>query len=404
MRLDTGIPHPVALKLEMRSPLSTLRSLQYRVGHLVECFGDRGTQQRFRLAVERYGTSRERLMLRALALYRIARFTPDESLTRDLVDPKLPLDAHHAHISEEHLHSMQIAVNSPNVAVCRDKLLFHAYCRMHGFPTPELYGVVSNHGSRSERRTILSTEAQWRQFVSELPPAFIVKPRGGNKGRSIQLLGLGLEQVDDAVGSLSNKLRALPDSEDDWLIEQRVAIHERIAELTGSTSVSTVRVVTLIEDGSDPEIMGSHFRVIANDALTDNFNDWATGRPSGNILALPDLDTGIVTEAWGPEGGGLGYRPASRHPRTNLPIEGFAIPYWSDVRRLVQDAAACFLPIRTIGWDVAITPDGPILIEGNEQYQYSSFGPRAVRLREALAREQARLAKLKRSRTIKAAN
>lgn len=214
------------------------------------------------------------------------------------------------------------------------------------------------------------------------------------------MLGADLEDSGDPFDALSRKLQTLPDSGDDWLLERRVTIDERIAELTGSASVSTVRVVTLVADRSEPEIMGSHFRVIASNSLTDNFNDWETGKPSGNILALPDLDTGVVGEAWAPGAGGLGYQRATLHPRTGLPIEGFSIPWWSEVRRLVQVAAARFLPIRTIGWDVAITPNGPMLIEGNEQYQYSSFGPRVVRLREALSRERARLATLKRSRAI----
>ncbi len=29
------------------------------------------------------------------------------------------------------------------------------------------------------------------------------------------------------------------------------------------------------------------------------------------------------------------------------------------------DAARKFMPIRTIGWDVAVTPDGPVIIEDN---------------------------------------
>lgn len=388
----------------MYPPFRTLRSLQYRVAHLIDCFADRDTRHRFQVAAARYGTSRPHLMLRALALYRLARFTPDESLTRGLIDPSVPLSAHEAHISEERLHAMQITINSPNVAVCRDKLLFHAYCSRCGLGTPKLYGLLSNHGSRSEAGAILATEEQWRKFVSELPASFIVKPRGGNKGRSIQLLGSALEKSSDRTGSLSRRLQSLLPSEDDWLIESRVTIHQRIAELTDSTAVSTVRVVTLISGQAEPEIMGSHFRIITNDGITDNFNDWQTGKPTGNILSLPDLNTGTITEAWAPAADGLGYHRASRHPRTGLPIEGFSIPCWSDVRRLVLSAAVRFLPIRTVGWDVAITPDGPILIEGNEQYQYSSFGPRAVRLREALSREQVRLSKLRRETTIKAAN
>ena len=32
---------------------------------------------------------------------------------------------------------------------------------------------------------------------------------------------------------------------------------------------------------------------------------------------------------------------------------------------LAEQAARAFLPLRTVGWDIAVTPEGPTLIEGN---------------------------------------
>jgi hypothetical protein len=389
----------------MASPISIARTLSYRVNHLAQFFRNPETRRRFSDAARRYNTSRKQLMLRALALYRVGRFTPDEALSRGLLDPSLPLDSHEAHFSEERLHAMQIAINSPNVAVCRDKLLFHAYCQRYRLPMGRLFGVISSQGSRDEQGNMLGSDEQWRRFVeTTLPPSFIVKPRGGNKGRSIELTGIAHQTGKDRVASLVKGLRALPNSGDDWLMEERIGTHERIVALTGTEAVSTVRMVTLIEGDSDPQIMGSHFRVIAGDSLTDNINDWQTGKLSGNILALPDLDTGVVTEAWVPNPDGIGYQRAGTHPRTGLPIEGFEIPCWESIRQLVKAAAISFLPIRTVGWDVAVTPAGPVLIEANEQYQYSSFGPRVLRLRAALRREQARLAGVRRSTAIRASS
>ena len=41
------------------------------------------------------------------------------------------------------------------------------------------------------------------------------------------------------------------------------------------------------------------------------------------------------------------------------------LPIGAAAKELVTSAALTFLPLRTIGWDVALTPMGPVLIEGN---------------------------------------
>jgi hypothetical protein len=50
---------------------------------------------------------------------------------------------------------------------------------------------------------------------------------------------------------------------------------------------------------------------------------------------------------------------------TGASFAEFRVPFIEDVRDLVTRAALAFTPLRTIGWDVAITDAGPSLIEGN---------------------------------------
>ncbi len=40
------------------------------------------------------------------------------------------------------------------------------------------------------------------------------------------------------------------------------------------------------------------------------------------------------------------------------------MPFWAEVRRLVERAAVVFSPLGTIGWDLGVTEAGPALIEG----------------------------------------
>ena len=46
-------------------------------------------------------------------------------------------------------------------------------------------------------------------------------------------------------------------------------------------------------------------------------------------------------------------------------MPGRLIPYWSETLQMVKSAAEMMPSVKFIGWDVAITKDSPIIIEGN---------------------------------------
>ena len=54
-----------------------------------------------------------------------------------------------------------------------------------------------------------------------------------------------------------------------------------------------------------------------------------------------------------------------KHPDTNTTIKGFEIPYFKEGRELVEKAALRVSEIGYVGWDLAFTENGPLLIEGN---------------------------------------
>jgi hypothetical protein len=54
-----------------------------------------------------------------------------------------------------------------------------------------------------------------------------------------------------------------------------------------------------------------------------------------------------------------------RHPDSGGQITGRQVPRWEEVCRLAERAHWAFDDRVMIGWDIAVTPDGPVLVEGN---------------------------------------
>lgn len=377
----------------MSTLIHKLCAVPGRGWQLLRLLSEKETRQRMSRAAERYDVSTFAVLWRIIKLYLAARFYPLESLANGLANPRKPFELYRDYFSREELHGLQVAVNSGQAAMCRDKLLFHVYCRYYGLPVPRLYGVLSRHASRTDTGKPLDHEDNMLEFVRDtLPPRFIAKPRGGNKGRGIMLMGTAVEPTADSeYDKLKNELNEIARGSEDYLLEQQLAIHPDIRRLTGTDAISTVRIIVFTPFSGSPRVMGAILRVIANDSITDNISDFETGGYSGNLLASPNLESGIIEWAITPCRDGIDREFIDVHPRTGEVLKGFSIPFWEEAKELVTTAATHFLPLRAIGWDVAITPLGPVLIEANELFQYSSYGKQVISIRDALAQEKKRL-------------
>ena len=140
------------------------------------------------------------------------------------------------------------------------------------------------------------------------------------------------------------------------LAEEYVVQHPDLMRLSPS-GLNTVRIITQLNDGV-VDILGARLRITVNSSV-DNM-------AAGNLAAWIDATTGIV------QGPGV-YSDITReddtkHPVTGEPIEGFPVPGWDKVINLARSAALLVPGNRSVGWDIAITEDGPELIEGNHNW------------------------------------
>ena len=101
----------------------------------------------------------------------------------------------------------------------------------------------------------------------------------------------------------------------------------------------------------DRDIAYAGIRIGGGESVVDNFH-------SGGIVAGINLETGKVVT----DGIDLScniYKTTS----TGVAVKGFMIPYFSEALDMVRDAGKDLEGY--LGWDIAISEDGPVLIEAN---------------------------------------
>jgi hypothetical protein len=139
------------------------------------------------------------------------------------------------------------------------------------------------------------------------------------------------------------------------LLQRCVRNHRDLLPLTPG-ALCTVRVLTFRAPGEHAQVLLAAYRMAVGDSPADNFH-------FGGIITSVDLATGRLGSSLRRQGRVL--VPVERHPDTGTVIAGHQLPYWCETLDLAARALDLARGIPVLGWDVAITDDGPVLIEGN---------------------------------------
>lgn len=142
--------------------------------------------------------------------------------------------------------------------------------------------------------------------------------------------------------------------EEELFLEELIVQHPELDELAPN-SVNTIRVMT-VRAGEESVILFACLRVGNGSADVDNFH-------AGGMAVQVNVNTGVL-EGDAVDKGGKWF---VRHPVTGVKFDGRPLPLWGEVRRICLEAAAVNPHIHVVGWDVAITPDGPTFVEGNRR-------------------------------------
>lgn len=254
-------------------------------------------------------------------------------------------------------------------SITEDKWIFHRLLDSLGLPAPQTFGLYHrSYGTTWDLARPLRTS---RDLLDELerlrPQGLVLKPSGGSQGYRLLIL----ESIDWDTGrartrtgeatTLETALAAVDPGAGlggypGHLVQECLANHPVLQDLA-PYATNTLRVQTLLADDGEVHLLGAVLRLGRKGNAVDSFSQ-------GGVAV--DIDTRTGRTGLGLLQGQPGF--VSRHPDSGAELVGRQVPFWDDVVSLVRRGAGCFTGLRSIGWDIAVTPSGALIVEANNDW------------------------------------
>jgi hypothetical protein len=288
---------------------------------------------------------------------------PDKYYVFDLFRPQRLANARHYILRYElkggfhnlvHFHTRATMRRSTKESL-KDKLLFFRRCAKSGVASPLVFQVAAADGS-------FAPEA----FAGDgLPPHdLFIKPAKGKGGRGCErwLYYDGAYEGPAGQRLSPDALRAhvltLVARRGRYLIQECLKNHPELMRFGGG--LTSLRITTCKNESGGFEVTNAVLKMsLVAGSSVDNFHQ-------GGAVCRVEVESGEAGPAWD----NWIRRPCvlhRQHPVTGAAIEGTRLPCWPQTVAMVAKAAGLFPDRIMVGFDVAITDRGPVIIEGNVQ-------------------------------------
>lgn len=241
------------------------------------------------------------------------------------------------------------------VCVLRDKFLFAQFASSLGVPIPRIFALLDgSNATWLDRNETVPLEDLGRSAGTTLD-GFCKKLSGmQGHGAFFLLIEDGNLFVDGRPVSVDELRTRLAGR---FLFQQRIEQHPAMRRLNPG-SVNTLRLVSFCNNAKAEVLFGALRIGVAH----KNVDNWA----AGGLIVKIDLGSGEL-RGEGFFKPGYGGRTGV-HPDSGVLFDGFRIPFFAEAIAMVVCLHEYLPQIHSIGWDVAITGNGPVIVEGNDDW------------------------------------
>lgn len=212
--------------------------------------------------------------------------------------------------------------------------------------------------------TLIVAQAGALRFATmatdSLAQDLFVKPTHSKGARGTEVLRYADSNFIDDGGALLSRDQMLQhlkvrSKDADLIVQPRIQNHPHLADLA-EQSLIVIRVITCLDDAGTPQVTHGMLRILCKLEPT-----WSIDAEFGVAV---DLEAGTLGRMAGDKAEIL-LDWYDEHPITGAKILGRRVPHWDGVRAVALAAHRLCSDRLLVGWDVAIGPDGPLLVEGN---------------------------------------
>lgn len=199
------------------------------------------------------------------------------------------------------------------------------------------------------------SEKEFKKGLASFDSAeIIIKPEVSSGGKGI--LKAGISQGAHEIWNMILEAAKEDENLRCGVVEECLLQHEEMKKLCPD-SINTVRLVTLYWCGKY-KLLYAACRMGAGDGKpVDNVSQ-------GGLAIGVDAESGVFNTVAADKDG----EPVAVHPGSGIELKGFQIPYWKEILALVKNSSIKIFEtagLGYVGWDVAVTPNGPVIVEGN---------------------------------------
>lgn len=245
------------------------------------------------------------------------------------------------------------------LSLTRDKFMFGQFAKSLNMPHPATIALVS-HGRISYIDGDIGVKYEDLSSLKDRNIDAFCKECTGEGGKGA--FPLRIESGKFFVGDHEESFDAIKERFEDthYIIQQKIKNHSVINNIY-PYSINTVRLTTVIK-GREIYFYDAYLRTGANGSVVDN------ACFGGVVIGI--TKDGYLTD-WGirEPGKSDNLLVKSTHPDTGALFAGIKIPYYEEMIELAKRFHSYYYGIPSMGWDIAITENGPVFLEAGEDWE-----------------------------------